>query len=202
MFLFIYFSGCGVETNSSKRESSSSSTSSSSSDTTSSSSTSSSSSDTTSSSSTSSSSSGSSSSEPGDSIFDDTDAIYDSTACDSGNFSALSLSDNANTAREAYDEANGIKIKSLYRETVEPLDSTVTAYFNTIPKDILLEDSRVVFYGDNAQYYLAYDKAWVDIPQNIVHVKTPKNGNEKHSCYRLTLESDDALEVEEQKIYR
>ncbi len=130
-------------------------------------------------------------------------AIYDKAACDGSLFSAPILQDSANTAREAYDELNGITVKSLYRETVNEADSLVSAYYNTLPEGTLLQDTSSVFYGDNAQYYFAYDLAWTSIASNTIYIKTPKAvGGVKPRCYRLKLTSENASSLVAQKVYR
>lgn len=137
-------------------------------------------------------------------VFDTTEnAVYDKAACDGSLVSAPVLQDSAKTAREAYDELNGIKLKSIYSETLSEADSLVSAYYNTIPEGTVLQDARTVFYGDNAQYYLSYDLAWTKIANNTIYIKTPKAlGGLKPRCYRLTLTSENAATLVAQKVYR
>jgi hypothetical protein len=131
-----------------------------------------------------------------------TDAIYDKEACDSAVVSATPLQDSANTAREASDYTNGMKLKSLYRETINEIDSLVTVYYNRLPTGTILLDDRTIFYGDNSQYYLSYDKIWIEASNNKVYVKTPKQENDKPSCYKLFLNQQEGTSIKPQKVYR
>lgn len=139
-------------------------------------------------------------------IFDKVDATLDDNACDSALFSGIPLQDTANTARETEDKKNGLILKSLFDETVNELDSLVTLYFNSLPVGTTLLGSYSKVYGDNARFYVAYDKVWVNIENNVVYVKAPPGifnvTQTKPSCFKLTLNKELGSDVEVLKVYR
>jgi len=130
-------------------------------------------------------------------------AEYDANACKSAYATAVPLQDSANTARETDDNANGISIMSLYRQTLVPADSNVIAFYKTIPSGTVLQDvtKRKNIYGDNSQFVIMYDPAWETIQNNTIYVQTPKLSNTLNSCFRVTIDSNNSISLVPKKVY-
>lgn len=136
-------------------------------------------------------------------VFDPADsAVFDTQSCDSSLFSATPLQDSALSAREEVDELNGMTVKSLYPETFNELESLVTIYYNKFPADQVLQDERTVFYGDNSQYYIAYDLEWLNVANNSIYIQIPQLDAERPSCYKITLDKEQGTSVSALKVYR
>jgi hypothetical protein len=144
--------------------------------------------------------------DPTDPIFDTVDATLDDNACRSSYATAIPLQDhNSNDDREVNDLTNGISIQSLYNDTTGVSEDTnVIVFYKVLPAGTTLGpvDYRVNLYGDNANFLLTYDKAWIDVPENTVYIQTPKDGNSLPSCFRATLNSATSSSVNLQKVYR
>ena len=146
--------------------------------------------------------------QPGDddftSIFDAQDsAIFDEGSCDSSlaNFTTL-LQDSANTFLGNKDEVNGISVTSFYAETVSELDSLVTLYYSRLPVGTQLTDNETSFYGDDSQFRVTYDLAWLEVENNVMYVKTSNGLLNKPNCFKIILDSEQGTAIPAQKVYR
>lgn len=130
-------------------------------------------------------------------------AEFDPNACKSAYATAVPLQDSANTDRETDDDANGISIMSLYRRTLIPADSNIIAFYKILPTGTVLQDvtKRKNLYGDNSQFIIMYDEAWVSTPDNTMYIQTPKMGNDLESCFRVKINSIDGTTIVPKKVY-
>ena len=132
-----------------------------------------------------------------DPIFDTSNlAEYDVNACRSIYATAIPLQDhNENDDRESDDDANGISVQSLYRETGSIVDSNVIVFYKKITAISAVGDvvNRKTIYGDNSNFIVSYDLLWLNEPNNTIYVQTPKNGKDLASCFRATLSSESVI---------
>jgi hypothetical protein len=132
-----------------------------------------------------------------DSIFDTVDAVLDSQAC--GAFTGFAaIRDNSLDPEAFYDETNGILLGSSLPLSFIPSESEVVMY-----RPNLLASKVGSFVNVYAKdYYISFDKAWVDNGSNTVYVKTPQDENLKYGCYRYELNSVDSNDINKTKVYR
>ena len=139
-----------------------------------------------------------------DSIFDKGDATFDAKAC--GAFTGfIARSDNSLTPEGSRSAKHGIEIASEFKNSFNPTTSEVTLYHpKLIPPiaEVNATAQYTVVYNEK-KYYISFDNdVWLKNEKQTVYVKTPKDSNGKHSCYRYVLNSATASDIKPTKVYR
>lgn len=131
--------------------------------------------------------------------FDTTDAEYDENGCISSSaYNSLSTYDYVHTFNE--DTSNRIGIKSGYPVGDTSEGSDVILYYPAISETALLTPvDKIVVYEEN--YDILYDASWSDSTEQTIYVKTPKDAQGLHSCYRYELNSIHANEIISTKVF-
>ena len=124
-----------------------------------------------------------------ESIFSKTDAAYDENACIIKAEYTNMLSDSNATVDFSRDELFGMVVKSNYGET-----QMYYPNLNTEKSDVNVLVTR------NENYNFSFDEAWSATGENI-YIQTDKNENDKYECYRATLNSKIASEINIVKVY-
>lgn len=133
-----------------------------------------------------------------ESIFDKNDAILDVEAC--GSFDGyLTVKDNSFDPEGFYDSKNGITIGSSYPLNFSPKNTEVVLFYTNLT--VNKSNTFKTIYESN--YYISFDKSWVNNTTRTIYIKTPKLEitDNKYGCYRYELNSVSS-KIKKTKVYR
>ena len=154
-----------------------------------------------------------------DCLYDKVDALYDANGCDANLYRIASDAsfngdlNGENGATFTVVDGQGLEINSEHNEadSSNAYKTWVTLFYKTFPDLNSLGNQGYKSYNKKGVFFLSYDLAWSDKSiggiDNTVYIRSMKNAVEgdsskKPSCYRVTLNGNDADASDVQKVFR